>query len=81
MNRKRNGVEIKSVSPDAVLVPLFPVQNPHPQINYSEVDGEELAKRGNWRRRGALLPLGSRITLEELVKFHCETYFSNLKSK
>lgn len=74
MKRKRNGAEIKSVRPDAALFPLFPVQNSHPQINYLEVEGGELEKRGKWRRRGALLLLGSRIPLEDLLKPHWETF-------
>lgn len=35
MKRKGNGAEIKSMRPDDVLFPLFPMQN-HPQINYCE---------------------------------------------
>lgn len=31
MKRKRNGAEIKSVRPDDVLFPLFPVQNSIPK--------------------------------------------------
>lgn len=50
MKRTGNGAEIKSVRPDDVLFPLFPHANLHPQINYSEVAGEELGRRGKWRR-------------------------------
>jgi len=31
MKRRRNGVEIKSVRPDEVLFPLFPMQNSIPK--------------------------------------------------
>lgn len=61
MKRKRNGAEIKSVRPDDVLFPLFPHAKLHPQINYSEVDGEELEQRGKWRRRGPHMATAFRM--------------------
>lgn len=66
MKRKRNGVEIKNVRPNDVI-PFIPHAKLHPQINYSEVDGKELEKRGKWRR-AALMAQGLRIILGVAVK-------------
>ena len=52
MKRKRNGAEIKSVRPDDVLFPLFPMENSNPKsitlrlmeksLNSEESGGAEL---------------------------------------
>lgn len=38
--------------PDDALFPLFPMQNSIPKSITLRGDGDELEKRGKWRRRG-----------------------------
>lgn len=53
MKRGRNGAEIKSMRPDDVLFPLFPMQNSIPKINYSEEGGGERGLKREGREGGA----------------------------
>lgn len=65
MKRTRNGAEIKSLRPDDVLFPLFPMQNSIPK----SITLRRLERRGEWRRRrGAHMATDLRILLKELLK-------------
>lgn len=79
LKRKWNGAEIKSVRPDDVLFPLFPMQNSIPKS--ITLRWMEFEKQVKWRGRRSHVATALKIILWKLLKSPCVRFSPQTKGK